>query len=306
MIARTHGRQATPITFGFKMAVLAEIFSDHLRRVQEILPRISVGSLSGSVGTFSSFKAMTEVDPLELEKRVLGELGLRSPVISIQPSIERFCEFLNLLSLISITTEKVAQDFFTLSRDEIAEVKEPVGSSRNISSSTMPHKQNPKGCESIIGFTKLIRSCAHALMGISVKDERDRSAFWVEDITIPQACILTTTTLEILKKILDGMEVFPETMEKNVHLTQGLILSERVMLEIAKKTGKKQSAHEWVSQAAAQSMSNKLPFKKNLLDNEQIRKHLSAQEIKEALDPSKYLGLAETLAEKVVNLYKTN
>ena len=304
MIGRTHGRQAIPITFGFKMAIQVETFNTHLKRAREIYPRIAIGSLSGAVGTYSSFKAISEVNPLELERRVFDELGLEAPIISCQPSIERFCEFLNFLSLISVSVEKLAQDFFTLQRDEIAEIKESPGSGEEISSSTMPHKQNPKGLEFILGISKLIRSYSHALMETSMKDERDRSPFWVEDIAIPEACVLTSTILGTLKNILENLEVFPEVMEKNVHLTQGLIMAEHIMVALSKKTSKKESAHKLVTESAKEAVRKKLSFEKVLVDNEQIRKYLSPQEIKEALDPSKYLGLIEELIERVLEAFK--
>src|SRR4030042_4180193 len=304
IIGRTHGRQAIPITFGFKMAIQAEIFNTHLKRAQEIYPRIAIGSLSGAVGTYSSFKVLSEVNPLELERRVFDELGLEAPIISCQPSIERFCEFLNFLSLISVSVEKLAQDFFTVQRDEIAEIKESPGSGEEISSSTMPHKQNPKGLEFILGISKLIRSYSHALMETSMKDERDRSPFWVEDIAIPEACVLTSTILGTLKNILENLEVFPEVMEKNVHLTQGLIMAEHIMVALSKKTSKKESAHKLVTESAKEAVRKKLSFEKVLVDNGQIRKYLSPQEIKEALDPSKYLGLIEELIERVLEEFK--
>jgi adenylosuccinate lyase len=304
MIGRTHGRQAIPITFGFKMAVLAENFGTHLRRAEEIYPRITIGSLSGAVGTFSSFKAISDANPLELEKRVLEELGLRAPIISVQPTTERFCEFLNFLSLISVSVEKVAQDLFTLQRDEVAEIKESV-SDGQIGSSTMPHKQNPKGCEFIIALSKLIRSQAYALMETSIKDERDRSPFWVEDIAVPQACIFTSTILRKLGNILETLEVFPDAMKRNINLSQGLIMAENAMIALSRKTGRKETAHKFISDCATKAVSNQVLFEKILLGDEQIQKYLSPQEIKDALDPANYLGLAEELVEKVISSYKT-
>jgi adenylosuccinate lyase len=306
MIGRTHGRQAIPITFGFKMAIFAETFNTHLRRAHEIYPRITLGSLSGAVGTFSSFKSMSEVSPFELERHVLEKLGLNVPIIPIQPTIERFCEFLNFLALISVSTEKLAQDFFTLQRDEIAEIKESPGSAKEISSSTMPHKQNPKGCEFIIGLSKLVRSYAHALMESPMKDERDRSAFWVEDIAIPDACIFITAILSTLKRILENLEVYPESMQNNIDLTQGLVMAEKLMMALAKKTGKKESAHESISKLASKAAKNNVSFEKVLLEDEQILKHLSPQEIKEALDPSRYLGMVDELIERLLGSYETD
>lgn len=300
MVGRTHGRQAIPITFGFKMAIQVEIFNTHLKRAREIYPRLAIGSLSGAVGTYSSFQAISEVNPLELERKLLEELGLEAPNISFQPTIERICEFLSFLSLISVSVEKLVQDFFTLQRDEIAEIKESPNSGQEISSSTMPHKQNPKGLEFILGLSKLIRSYSHALMETPMKDERDRSPFWVEDIVVPEACVLTSTILGKLKNILENLEVFPEVMEKNIHLTQGLIMAEHIMIVLSKKTGKKESAHQLVTEAAKEALKNNLPFQKVLSDNNEIRKYLSPQEIKEALNPSRYLGLIEELIDRVL------
>ena len=299
MIGRTHGRQAIPITFGFKMAIQAETFNTHLKRAREIYPRIAIGSLSGAVGTYSSFKAISKVNPLELEKKVLAELGLEAPIISCQPSIERYCEFLNFLSLISVSVEKFAQDLFTMQRDEIAEIKESPGGDEKISSSTMPHKQNPKGLELILGISKLIRSYSHALMETSMKDERDRSPFWVEDIAIPEACVLTSTILGTLKNILENLEIFPEVMEKNVYITKGLIMAENIMIALSKKTGRKESAHKLITESVKEAVKKNLPFEKVLLNNKKIRKYLSPKEIKEALDPSKYVGLIEDLIKRV-------
>jgi adenylosuccinate lyase len=304
MIARTHGRQAIPITFGFKMAIQAESFNTHLKRAREIYPRIAIGSLSGAVGTYSSFKAISKVNPLELEKRVLAELGLEAPIISCQPSIERYCEFLNFLSLISVSVEKFAQDLFTMQRDEIAEIKESPGGDQKISSSTMPHKQNPKGLELILGLTKLIRSYSHALMETSMKDERDRSPFWVEDIAIPEACVLTSTILGTLKNILQNLEVFSDVMKENVSITQGLIMAEHIMVVLSKKTGKKESAHKLVTECAKEAVRKNVSFGKVLSENKELRKYLSRQEIKDALDPSKYLGLTEELIQRVLKSSK--
>lgn len=300
MIGRTHGRQAIPITFGFKTAVSAETFDAHIKRAREIYPRVTVGSLSGSVGTFASFKAISEIDPLEIERIVMERLGLNRPMIPTQPSIERFCEFLNFIALISVSVEKLVQDIFTLQRDEIGEVRESATKSTMISSSTMPHKQNPKGCEFIIGLTKLIRSNAHALMEAPMKDERDRSAFWVEDIAVPEACILTSTTLKTLKGILEGLEVFPDVMRKNIGLSRGLIMAENLMIELSKKTGRKETAHALISGLASRAVKEDIPFDKVVLDNEQLNKHLSTQQIKDALDSDKYVGLAGEMVEKVL------
>lgn len=300
MIGRTHGRQAIPITFGFKMAVSAETFNAHVKRAREIYPRVTVGSLSGAVGTFASFKGISEINPLEIERMVMERLGLNSPLIPAQPSIERFCEFLNFISLISVSVEKMAQDIFTLQRDEIGEVKESAAKSTEISSSTMPHKQNPKGCEFIMGLTKLIRSNARALMEASMKDERDRSAFWVEDIAVPEACVLTSTTLKTLKGILENLEVFPDVMRKNIGLSKGLIMTENLMIELSKKTGRKVSAHALISRLVSQAVKEDTPFDKVLLENEQLSEHLSTQQIEDALDPDKYIGLAEEMVERVL------
>ena len=137
-----------------------------------------------------------------------------------------------------------------------------------------------------------------------MKDERDRSAFWVEDIAVPEACVLTNTILGKLINILENLEVFPEAMEKNIQLTHGLIMAEHVMIALSKKTNKKESAHKLVTESAKEALLNNLPFEKVLADNEEIRKYLSLQEIREALDPSRYLGMIEELIDRVIKSSK--
>ena len=300
MIGRTHGRQAIPITFGFKLAISAEIFHDHIKRALEIYPKITVGSLSGAVGSFASFKAISEIDPLKIERMVMDKLGLNTPVIPAQPSIERFCEFLNFVALISVSVEKLVQDIFTLQRDEIGELRESSTKDTSISSSTMPHKQNPKGCEFIMGLTKLIRSNARALMEAPMRDERDRSSFWVEDIAVPEACILTSTTLKTLKEMLANLEVFQDVMRNNVGLSKGLIMTENLMIRLSKKTGRKESAHALISKLASKSVEEDIPFRDIVLNDEEVNKHLSIQEINDSFDPDKYTGLSERMTEKVL------
>ncbi len=303
MIGRTHGKQAVPLTFGFKMAVMAEAFNVHLKRADEIYPRICLGSVSGAVGTFSSFKAISDtVDPFELERRVLAELGLEAPPISIQPAIERLCELLNFLSLVSMSCEKLAQDFFTMQRDEIGEIREML-SADEISSSTMPHKQNPKACELIIGLSKMIRAYSHALAENPMKDERDKSAFVLEDLTIPHACVLTVAALRALKAMVEGLQVFPERMRENLHLTQGMIMAEKLMIAIARKTGRKESAHRLVTESAARASKEGIPFSAAVLENAGIRACLTPAEIKEALEPAGYVGLSKRIVEGLVDLY---
>ena len=137
-----------------------------------------------------------------------------------------------------------------------------------------------------------------------MKDERDRSPFWVEDIAIPEACILTSTILGTLKNILDHLEVFPEVMEKNVTITQGLVMAENMMLALSKKSGKKESAHKLITESAKKAAMNHRSFEEVLSENEEVRKYLSRQEIHDALNPSTYLGLIEELIDKVLKSSK--
>jgi adenylosuccinate lyase len=298
LIGRTHGQHALPVTLGFKMAVWAESISEHIDRIEESKKRILQGSLSGAVGTFASFTYLFGEKALELEKVMMKELDIYAPRISIQPRLERLGEYLSLLSLISMTLEKIAVDIFMMQRPEVGELSCGFEVGSQVGSSTMPHKQNPIDCEKIRGLVRIIRADSHALMESIMRDERDRSGVYTEDIVIPEATILTKTVLDLTKRLLKGLQVHPENAQKNLKITNGLIMSEAVMLELSKKTGRKQWAHDVVYGCAMKAISEKTSFKRAILSNTEIAAYLDEQTIDTLLDQGNYLGLINHIIDQ--------
>jgi len=300
MAGRTHGQQALPITFGFKAAIWSDMISKYIDRFKEARKRILVGTVSGAVGNFASFYTIAGEKCLEMEKKVLERLGLYQPKISIQPQNERLVEFLNLLSLLSVTFEKIADEIFLFQRNEFSELEEPFDTEKQISSSTMPHKRNPNRCELIKASAKKIRANASAFAEIYMREERDLTTFYLEDLIIPESCILTSTILENAKFIFPNLVVKKEEMKKNLKITHGLIMTETLMLALSKRTGKKQTAHAIVHRAAMEAFEKGIPFDEFVMQYPGISEHFTEEELRNLLKPENYLGLNDLLIDKVI------
>jgi len=300
MAGRTHSQQALPITFGYKAAIWSDMISKHIDRFQEARKRILVGNISGAMGNFASFFMIGGQKCLEMQKMVLERLGLQTPIISIQPQIERLTEFMNMLSILSVTFEKIADEIFLLQRNEIGELEEPFNTKSQISSSTMPQKRNPNRCELIKAVCKKIRSNAFAFSDLYVRDERDHSPFYLEDLIIPETCILVSTMLCAAKFVLGKLVVKKDVMKKNLEITNGLIMTEALMIALARKTGKKEKAFALIHKVAMEAFEKGFPFNEYLFEYNEIHNHFSDEEIKNLLKPENYLGLNNLLIERII------
>lgn len=302
MAGRTHGQQALPITFGFKAACWSDTISKHIERFQEARKRILVGTVSGAVGNYSSFYLLAgdEEKCKELEKQVLESFGLNVPTITIQPQLERLAEFMNLLSMLTVSFGKIADEIFLLQRNEFAELEEPFDTASQISSSTMPQKRNPNRCELIRALSIKIRSNAFAFSNIAMQQERDHAPFYLEDLIIPETCILVSTMLEMAKFVLDKLIVKGKNMAKNLELTGGSIMTEAVMLALAKKTGRKETGFQIVHNVAMEAFEKGINFEDQMNNYPEVNKYFTKEEIKTVLDPETYLGLNDLLIEGVI------
>ncbi|MCX5906352.1 MAG: adenylosuccinate lyase [Deltaproteobacteria bacterium] len=300
MVGITHGQQALPVTFGFTTAIWSDMVSKHIDRLREARKRILVGTVSGAVGNFSSFYFLFGEKCSEMQKRVLDRFGLGIPTINIQPQIERLTEFLQLLALMGVTFEKIADEIFLFQRNEFAQLEEPFDTERQISSSTMPQKRNPNRCEMVKALAKKIRSNCAGFSEIYMRDYRDHSPFYLEDFTIPETVILTSTMLNQAKFVFKGLTVKKENMRRNLDISQGLIMTEPLMLGLSKKTGKKETGFAWVHKAAMEAFEKGKPFGEYIEKFPEIRKYLSPDEIQTLLNPENYLGLNDQLIDDVI------
>ena len=296
MVGRTHGMQALPTTFGFKLAVWLDEFVRHLQRLTEIKQRVLVGNISGAVCTYAS---MGNFGPM-IEARALSSLGLNTPNIGWQSARDRFSEYGSVIALISGTLGKIGNEFYNLMRTEINEVEEPFSEGK-IGSTTMPHKRNPAALEGLASLTApLLKSVALIHESMKVEHERDAMSWRAEWIALPEINLYISAQLQTALTILRGLKVNSDRMLANLLMQNGLLLSEKVMFEIGKRLGK-QTAHHLVYNCAMQAFEQNRTFKDVLLDDPLLNKEFSVAELDSWLEPINYLGSAPEKVQQVIN-----
>src|SRR5262245_942711 len=278
IIGRTHGVHAEPMTFGLKLALwYAEVGRnlDRIRRAREV---VSVGKLSGAVGTFAHLPPSVEAD-------VCRRLGLApAPVASQVIQRDRHAELLSTLAITAASLEKFALEIRGLQKTEIGEVEEPFAKGQK-GSSAMPHKRNPIGCEQIVGLARLLRGNAHAGMeNIALWHERDISHSSVERVILPDSFIALDHMLRRFTRIVKGMVVYPERMRENLDRSRGVVFSGSVLLELASKGVSREQAYEWVQRNAMRSFAEQRDFKGLLLGDPDVAKVLDPAAIERAFD----------------------
>jgi len=276
-VGRTHGIHAEPTVFGLKFALWEDEFSRHNERLLQLLQRVLVGKLSGAVGNYG------HTDP-ELEETVMQRLGLGVAPISTQVvSRERHAEFLSLLALIGSTVEKIATEIRHLQRTEIAEAFEPFGKKQK-GSSAMPHKRNPILCERLCGMARLLRGYAVVgLENVALWHERDISHSSTERIIFPDACLALDYMLHVLLRVLDGLEVHPTRMARNLDTTHGLLSSERILLALTGAGWTREKAYSHVQRAAKSVIERESSFLDELLSDGEVNAVLTRDQVVELL-----------------------
>lgn len=293
---RTHGQQAVPTTFGIKVAVWIMEINRHLERLEECKKRLFYGSYFGAVGNLAS------VGPVGLSVKdlMMEYLGLAKPIVSWHTARDGFAEFLSILTMISSTFGKIANEVVTLSRTEFAEVEEP-WKEGNVGSSTMPQKRNPSGSEKTVALSRVVQSLASGIYQcMNQEHERDSRVWAIEFFTIPVVCKLTAKILMFSKLILKDLVVYPENMKRNLSISKGLLLSESLMMQLGKKIGRLE-AHEVVYQLAMKAYQEKAELKDLALKNSLIREHLSNEEIEACFQPENYIGASVEIVDNVLN-----
>lgn len=288
-VGRTHGQHSTPTTYGLKFALWATEIQRHIDRMNECRKRILVGQMTGAVGT----QAALGKNAIKIHKNVMKDLGLKPVLISNQIiQRDRHAEFLFKLALIAESLNKFGTEIRNLQRTEIGEVSEGFGK-KQVGSSTMPHKRNPIYSERICGLSRVIKADAVAsLDNIPLWHERDLTNSSCERIIIPEACILTDYILNLCVDLLENLVFDYGMIEKNLHMSQGRIMAESVMILLTKKGMGRQEAHELMRDCAMKSFEKKVLLKDVLVKNSEIVKYVTADELETALDPEKYTGTA--------------
>lgn len=292
-MGRSHGVHAEPTSFGLRFALWYEETKRNIERLNSATERISVGKISGAVGTFSNI-------PPEVEEIALKKLGLKpEPVATQVVQRDRHAEFLNVLALIAAMVEKVAVEIRHLQRTEVLEAEEPFTKGQK-GSSAMPHKRNPVGCENLTGLARLVRSNAFASFeNIALWHDRDISHSSVERVIIPDNCILVDYMLNRLYGIIKDLVVYPERMLKNIELSYGLYNSQRVLLALTLKGLSREEAYRITQSNAMRSWQEGVPFMQLLLTDKEVRNYLSEDEIKSLFDLNYYTRNIEYIYKRV-------
>jgi adenylosuccinate lyase len=295
MIGRTHGVHAEPMTFGVKLALWYAELQRDLDRVIRARDIVSVGKLSGAVGTFA------HLDP-DIEARVCLRLGLEpAPVASQVIQRDRHAELLSALAITAASLEKFALEIRGLQKTEIGEVEEPFGKGQK-GSSAMPHKRNPIGCEQITGLARLIRGNAMAaLENIALWHERDISHSSVERVILPDSFIALDHMLRRFTRIVNGMVVYPDRMLENLGRSRGVVFSGTVLLELARRGISREQAYEWVQRNAMRAFHEQKDFKSLLLADPDLTKVLGREEIERAFDLNDQLRNVDAIFDRVFN-----
>ena len=291
-VGRTHGIHAEPMTFGLKLLLWSAEVERDITRLERAREIISVGKLSGAVGTYSN------IDP-RVEELVCQKLGLtRVPLATQVIQRDRHAEYMTALALASSTLEKIATELRNLQRTDIREAEEYFSRGQK-GSSAMPHKRNPITSERICGLARLVRSNAMAAIeDNTLWHERDISHSSVERVILPDSTIILDYQLRLMIKLIDKLLVYPEAMMHNLNRTGGLIFSQRLLLELVNKGVLREAAYVMVQRNAMKRWMAGEDFRTNVERDEEIGKYLTREEIEACFDVNWYLRRVDEIYQR--------
>ena len=293
MIGRTHGVHAEPITFGLKLA----IWWDEMRRaklkLQQAKNSISVGKLSGPVGTYATI-------PPNLETKVCEILGIQAAPVSNQiVQRDRHAHFVTTLALIASSLDKFATEIRGMQRTEVREVEEPFSEGQT-GSSSMPHKRNPELTERVCGLARLIRGHSLASMeNVALWGERDISHSSAERIILPDSCLALDYMLSIFNHVMSGIRIYRDRMLENIELTHGLVFSQRVMLELVEKGISRENAYEIVQSNASLVWEQQKDFRDLISNDARVKASFSKDELLEIFNYNYYIRYIDEVFDRL-------
>ena len=293
MIGRSHGIHAEPTTFGLKLALWFDETRRNIERLRHAIETVSVGQVSGAVGTFEHLSP-------KVEEYVCAKLGLKAAPVSTQIlQRDRHAEFMTTLAVVGSSLEKFATEIRHLQKTEVLEAEEYFSKGQK-GSSAMPHKRNPITCERIAGLSRVLRGNAQAaLENVALWHERDITHSSVERIVVPDSCILLDYMIALTTNVLDKLLVYPENMRKNIELTHGLVFSQPVLLALTTKGMKREDAYRIVQKDAMDVWQSRKNFKEVLEGDAEVTAVLSNDDLDNAFDPTKSLRYVDYIFERV-------
>lgn len=291
-VGRTHGVHAEPISFGFKMLNWYEELQRDVRRLKAARLSVSVGKISGAVGTYAHC-------PPIIEERVCDLLGLQRARVSTQIlQRDRHAEAMNSLAILGSGLERIAVEIRHLQRTEVLEVLEPFSENQK-GSSAMPHKKNPIICERICGMARLLRGYAvSAMENIPLWHERDISHSSVERVIWPDAFNIAHYMLKKTREVIDGMGVLEAGMKRNLEISKGLVFSQRILIGLVGKGFTREEAYAVVQKSAMKCWEGERTFLEILEEDPGIRKSFTEEELESLFDIGYFLRFIEKVFDR--------
>ena len=296
-VGRSHGIHAEPTTYGLKFALWYEEAKRNLTRLEAAIKVISVGQISGAVGTFDHLSP-------KVEEYVCEKMGLLPASVSTQViQRDRHAEFLSTLAIIGASLEKISVEIRHLQRTEVLEAEEFFSKGQK-GSSAMPHKRNPIVSERVTGLARLLRANAMAaLENVALWHERDISHSSVERVIVPDSCITLNYMLSLMNKLIDNLLVYPENAIANLNITRGLVFSQKILLKLVEKGATREDSYKMVQTPAMKVWEDKTTnLETELLNSEDVRKYLSEDEIKETFNTNEMVQNVDFIFKRSVEI----
>ena len=295
-MGRSHGIHAEPMSFGLKLALWWSEMRRNRERAEAMRKRVSVGMLSGPVGTFAGI-------PIEIEQYVCAQLGLQPAEVSNQIiQRDRHAEYLQVLALIAATLDKMATEVRALQRTEVGEVEEPFGRPGYVSkgSSSMPHKRNPELSERICGLSRVIRSNSIVgLENVALWHERDISHSSAERVVLADSSLALDYILDLMTGIIANMTVKPDRMRRNMEMTHGLVFSPRVMLALVEAGVERGAAYDAVQRAAMQALDQEAEFETLVRQDDIVNRHLDDEALGQLFDYGYFVEQVDAIFDRL-------
>ena len=300
MLGRTHGQAAVPITFGLKAAVWLDELRRQLIRLDEAAPRIAVGKFLGAVGT----GAAQGEHARELQRLIMTHLGLGVPLATTQVvGRDRYIEYVSWLANVAASCEKILQEIRNLQRSEIQEAGEGFDIKKQVGSSTMAHKKNPIKSENASGLARIVRSMIiptyeNALLW----HERDLANSSSERFTLSHGSALCEDVINKTRQVLTNMWVDADRCLENIKAQRGLVMAEKVMIELVEHGIPRDEAHEILRSASFEAVDKKIELIDVCSRTPEIAAAFSAQELEAMFDPMNHIGVSGEIVDEAVNL----
>lgn len=295
MAGRTHGQQAVPLTFGYKVALWIAELRRHLDRLMVTRTRCLVGQLSGAVGTSAGFGDQAP----RIQALTLARLGLAEPTAPWHCARDTMAEIGAFAALVGGTLARMASEVIILGSTEIGELAEPFDA-HHVGSSAMPHKRNPETCEAIVVAARLLRDdLGTVLDGMVQRHERDGAAWTGERVRLPEMACLVCGALHCTLRIMSGLVVRPERMRDNLQRHGGIVCSEALSARLGEFVGRK-SAHDLLHRLATEAHQAGQSFAERVLADPEVGGLVGREELERLLDPVHHTGRSGAVVDAIV------